>query len=450
MYSQCPDCQTRFRVTAATLRAAHGTVRCGRCGSAFDALERLSDTIPPPIADASPVPIMLAAEQATAPGPTLETEFEFTADDLERVFVDDRAWRASIAIADQQPAHELEGIGAEPPLVLVEEDAGVENITLEGERVAIEESAEPAPTERDVESTDELEILRDVPDSAYPDDEGEADLAREIAALAAQFRHTPEQVEETGATVAGAVEYEDESQSGAAREAVPTGDVEPVVAPGAPHAEPIVTAVGEDSPPEEVVAPKPLSAQRWRQPVEDSEPEPPDAGSRWGTLAWSTGGLLLAVALAAQLIHYFRQDLVRHPQAGPPLRAAYEKLGMPLLPNWDLAAFELRQWGNDAGAAAQGRMAVRASLTNRAAFAQPHPILRLELEDRFGGTVATRDFEPSDYLKNPSQATRLIAPGSSSEAELLLADPGPEAVGYRLDVCLRESASLLRCARGPG
>jgi hypothetical protein len=93
---------------------------------------------------------------------------------------------------------------------------------------------------------------------------------------------------------------------------------------------------------------------------------------------------------------------------------------------------------------------VRASLTNRATFAQPHPLLRLELEDRFGNTVATRDFEPSEYLKNPSQATRLMAPGASSEAELLLADPGRDAVGYRLDVCLRESATLLRCAAGPG
>jgi hypothetical protein len=170
----------------------------------------------------------------------------------------------------------------------------------------------------------------------------------------------------------------------------------------------------------------------------------------WGTFAWFLGGFALAVVLAAQVIHHFRQDLVRHPQIGPSLRAAYERLGLDLMPNWDLAAFELRQWGNAADAAAAGRMVVRASLTNRAAFAQPHPILRLELEDRFGSTVATRDFEPADYLKNPSQATRLIAPGSSSEAELLLADPGAEAVGYRLDVCLRESAALLRCARGPG
>ena len=31
-------------------------------------------------------------------------------------------------------------------------------------------------------------------------------------------------------------------------------------------------------------------------------------------------------------------------------------------------------------------MTVRASIKNRATFAQPMPLLRLDLEDRFGGT----------------------------------------------------------------
>jgi len=93
---------------------------------------------------------------------------------------------------------------------------------------------------------------------------------------------------------------------------------------------------------------------------------------------------------------------------------------------------------------------VRASLTNRAAFAQPHPVLRLELEDRFGDPVAVRDFEPAEYLKDPSQATRLLDGGATTEAELLIADPGRDAVGYRLDVCMRETATLLRCAQGRG
>jgi predicted Zn finger-like uncharacterized protein len=42
MFTQCPDCQTTFRVTAQVLKQAEGRVRCGGCGNAFNALEHMS------------------------------------------------------------------------------------------------------------------------------------------------------------------------------------------------------------------------------------------------------------------------------------------------------------------------------------------------------------------------------------------------------------------------
>jgi predicted Zn finger-like uncharacterized protein len=47
MYTQCPECSTAFRVTADVLKQAAGKVRCGGCGHAFNALEFLSETMPP-------------------------------------------------------------------------------------------------------------------------------------------------------------------------------------------------------------------------------------------------------------------------------------------------------------------------------------------------------------------------------------------------------------------
>src|SRR5437868_15165115 len=44
--TQCPNCQTTFRVTSEILRVAHGQVRCGRCHTQFDALERLIEEAP--------------------------------------------------------------------------------------------------------------------------------------------------------------------------------------------------------------------------------------------------------------------------------------------------------------------------------------------------------------------------------------------------------------------
>jgi hypothetical protein len=92
-------------------------------------------------------------------------------------------------------------------------------------------------------------------------------------------------------------------------------------------------------------------------------------------------------------------------------------------------------------------MTVRASIRNGASFAQPMPLLRLELEDRFGGTVARRDFTAREYLTNPAQAGRLLAAGAATEAELAIAGAPADAVGYRLDVCVRETADGVRCAQ---
>ena len=63
MYTQCPECGSAFRVTAEVLKQAAGRVRCGGCGSAFNALDYLSEQkpvapAPPPTEDepAEPAP----------------------------------------------------------------------------------------------------------------------------------------------------------------------------------------------------------------------------------------------------------------------------------------------------------------------------------------------------------------------------------------------------------
>jgi predicted Zn finger-like uncharacterized protein len=43
MYTYCPGCAAIFRVTAETVSAAHGRVRCGECGRVFDVVDCLYD-----------------------------------------------------------------------------------------------------------------------------------------------------------------------------------------------------------------------------------------------------------------------------------------------------------------------------------------------------------------------------------------------------------------------
>jgi hypothetical protein len=161
--------------------------------------------------------------------------------------------------------------------------------------------------------------------------------------------------------------------------------------------------------------------------------------------------MLLILLFTAQLAHHYRLQLARDAVVGPALREVYARIGMSLPPNWNLAAFKLRQWGaSESAPTAAGTLTVRASLKNDAQFAQPMPLLRLELEDRFGGTVARRDFQPAEYLKDPARATRLLHAGASTEAVLEIVGATTEAVGYRLDVCLRDEYGVVRCAEPGG
>ena len=514
MYSQCPECLTRFRVTAAALRLAHGTVRCGRCGSAFDALPRLSDSAHDADLDTGPQPPSSALLGASAGGAATAAglldgdvpEFQLSADEIERLVIDVRDWqmqfgpdtspaeragqRGDTSSAELQQMFEAEftvdAEGDAPPTasdprVWVHEPEAVEDITLEGERIQIEgfagfeedflereiekeleeqqraemtgshralppiegealvDDAEPhADIEplHDVDSADQFKILADVPESAYPA-EGAADDAEESSP------HALPAVPATPAVVVAAA-------AGLASDSF--------------AAPPTTARAGATDlsrlPPERPAAP-------WRRVAEAAardaatdvhEPDPQlaedlaaAAGARTTSLAWGVGALLLALVLSAQWVHHSRLRLARDVNVGPALRMVYERIGQPLPPNWNLGAFELRQWGaNDAAPAGDGAMIVRASIRNGADFAQPMPLLRLELEDRFGGTVARRDFTAREYLQNPAQAGRLLAAGTATEAELAVVDAPADAVGYRLDVCLREDGTGVRCAQDAG
>lgn len=61
--TQCPQCETRFKITQAQLEAHHGLVRCGRCQTVFNAVERLQNGSPPApkeTASAPPDDLLLA------------------------------------------------------------------------------------------------------------------------------------------------------------------------------------------------------------------------------------------------------------------------------------------------------------------------------------------------------------------------------------------------------
>jgi predicted Zn finger-like uncharacterized protein len=346
MLTQCPNCQTTFRVTTEILRVADGQVRCGRCQTQFDALERLID-------ENEPVPSAARAPRTS--------------------------WAAA--------SHPIE----------VEEPAAQEDITLEGRHI-------------------EISGRYRMPDSPR----GEPQIREE--------------------TVEEWVEIDDidEAASDAAESAVEEELIEADEQPGD------IEVIEEEALEE---AYEPAAEQEEPEQVADdllAAPPRPAVAPLWKILV---GPLLLLLAI--QFVHTYRHELARHPRIGPAIVGLYGALGVALQPDWDLHAYEILQWHLGSDPAMPGTLKVRASLKNVASFAQPYPLLKLVLEDRWGERVREREFDPAEYLDPATAPDRLLAPAQQATATISIVDPGPDAEGFRFDVCLRGRQGIVCAADVP-
>jgi predicted Zn finger-like uncharacterized protein len=163
-------------------------------------------------------------------------------------------------------------------------------------------------------------------------------------------------------------------------------------------------------------------------------------------LMWLSAAIVSALLLIAQVMHQNREWFAAHSHGpfGAGVRALYGAMGAPLPAPANLSAYQLRQWGVTGDPDANGTLRVRASILNAAAQLQPYPLLRVTLADRFGKGIGARDFEPAEYLGKPT--ARLLTPGERVDATLEILDPGKNAEGFEIDVCLRGADQRISCA----
>ena len=185
---------------------------------------------------------------------------------------------------------------------------------------------------------------------------------------------------------------------------------------------------------------RPRRSVRRRSSPFDS---PPQESAR-DRIPWFAAAIIAGVLLIAQVVHQNREWLAAHAPLGGSLRALYSKMGTPVAPPANLSAYQLRQWGVTGDPAGDGTLRLRASILNTAAQLEPYPLLRVTLANRFGGSIGSRDFEPSEYLGKPT--AKLLAPGERADATLDILDPGKSAEGFEIDVCLRGVDRKVSCA----
>jgi predicted Zn finger-like uncharacterized protein len=385
LFTQCSNCHTVFQLSAEVLRAAGGQVRCGRCGEIFSALARL-------------------AEDANS-------------------------------FDDGESAYDLEERA----------DSILESVVAE--QVA---QAMPEADEDDFDGSEiaQLQVI----------DFTEEDLIDEAP-------------ETTDAS-------EPESYADAAMEfTLPPGELDRIFIesrPGMPAPFPLdfgaapMSAVAESSPPAPPIAPAPI--------VDDEGPLPDievitdnrtsDAASHrplsplaeLGTYdlqqqparpagpfaLWLAVAVVSALLLVGQVVHRNREALTAHGPLAPALRFLYSSIGAPLHSAPNFAVYQLRQWGVTGDPGADATLRVRASILNTSALLQPFPLLRLTLANRYGTRIGARDFEPGEYMGKP--IARSLSPGETVDAILNILDPGKDAEGFEIDVCLHGADRKIFCA----
>ena len=407
MYTRCPDCATVFRVTADALRVAQGDVRCGVCSNTFNAIENLSEQAFRPETeeeDDAPSPddsmtveelpgtenIELSVEQSSDAElePEPETAGEPESAPATAAAPAATATATATAADDEEKAMEFHGDAVDVEKLFVVE--GSKPVNFDPAKVA----ASLTLGENDLDRTDEYPIL--VLD--------EQDVPEEIILEA-----------ESGLSASPPVPTPATSTSASSsRILIPEEMRKRLVEEAASHSA-LATVFDEED--------APGQPRRW---------------------PWAAGVVAALLLFGVQVVHSQREELVREPGVGPWIARTYAFLGAPLATPTDLAAYELRQWGAANDPMQPDRLMLRASIVNHAPYAQPMPLLRLALQDRFGSTLGVRDIDATDYL--PGAGTpRLLESGQRADAEIHIVDPGKDAVGFEMDICLPMEGSI-RCA----
>jgi len=359
--TQCPNCDTTFRVTSEILRVAQGQVRCGRCETQFDALARLIEEEGD--ADAEPE-AELEQDDAdlTLSEPEIEEEEEY-AEEEQQDYVEVRRTSPPRQLARADSSEEwveFDDLEAQTEAETIDVDAdmdtdpGVTNPDeFEDDAVAVEEVEEDAVVNEPISAR-----------SSYPRERSERRIPSQpvpaIGRLARQF---------------------------------------------------------EDTDQFELTRPR--------------SPRLPTAA------VWKYLAAPLSVLFAFQILNHYSAPLARHPRLGPMVSGFYRMFGIKLIPDWDLRAYEIKGWRVVSDPGTPGTLKVRARVRNRAAFPQPYPLIKLVLEDRYGGLVRAREFEPIEYLEKAPPPNSLLAPQQQVTATINIVDPGPDAEGFRFDVCLQ-------------
>ena len=157
------------------------------------------------------------------------------------------------------------------------------------------------------------------------------------------------------------------------------------------------------------------------------------------------GASVLGVLLLGQVVHQSRDVLAKSEFFNRTLGPIYRSLGNPLTPTYDVKGW---QFETTSGATDNDEtvLSITSRIANRSEVDMPYPLVHVSLTDRYEEIIGSRMLEPTEYLRDPDDASQLVAAGASFSANIEIDSPSPDATGFKLNVCYRVDPGRVRCA----
>ncbi|QSP95167.1 zinc-ribbon domain-containing protein [Marinobacter salinisoli] len=405
LQTQCPKCETRFRVTDEQLSVARGKVRCGNCMSIFNAIEH--QVMPSHAAPKAP------AETESAENParfSSEEEFVF-ADNPDEDASEGHYTGRSQTFSEDELSDSF--LSIDQPSSSTFKDADVDepnqNIDESWAEAMLDEigDSEPAPPTK--------------PATAAPKAEPRAPTEPTPRQSAPEPRTT--------GTSSQTSSQQAPSQQAPKERPSPVGTPPTETSFELADDTPAFRATGqEDRVGEPMSASVPFGDLR-RDPVS----VPRNGGGRLRTFFWSLVVLALIGVLVAQ-VTWFQFDRL---SAIPELRPFYEKgcelAGCELKPLVNVAAIQSRKLVVKTNPENRSQLLVDAVIINRANFEQPFPAIALTFSNLNGDVVAQSIFTPGEYLAGEGQALEAMPTNTPVRIAINIRDPGKDAVNYNIN-----------------
>ncbi|QHF37265.1 hypothetical protein PS893_03109 [Pseudomonas fluorescens] len=405
--TQCPHCQTSFRVSHAQLSVARGVVRCGSCLQVFNATRQLLEQAGKEAPVATPLPPVQPEEPLEPSPPRAISQKQWSATELDLDSLDLDEELARLEQREIQPATEL-GRHRDDSLSARRDSAGQDDEEPWSDSLFSASAADRAPVD---EPLDSLE--------------------------------TPEPTVETSKTSRTEpslslepVDLDDESQPPHLRLHDPLD---------APLNHERLSAADESEIDDNLPSIEPLRKRRERsepgvraEALQDLTDDPLQLDwqkrrSPWGRrLLWLLLVLIAAGALAGQYIAYHFDELARQDQYRPWFQQLCPQIGCTVPSKVDIAKIKSSNLVVRSHPEFNGALVVDAIIYNRAPFSQPFPLLELRFADLNGHLIASRRFKPGEYLNGDLEGMAEMPPQTPIHIALDILDPGAKAVNYSL------------------